>query len=174
MVVATYISGKEVSGMATGQIQRKVPAPEEHVYVGVVRLSDRMGYSTAALLKEHGLSGPQYNVLRILRGAGDEGLPCRKIAQRLITRVPDITRLLDRLEAAGNVTRERGAGEDRRVVLTKITPAGLEKLRALDQPIEDAHRDQLSALSNDEIQQLNALLSKALESEGSETKEDPT
>jgi DNA-binding MarR family transcriptional regulator len=149
--------------METKPIRRKEPTPAERAYVGIVRVEEWMSHDTNEVLKAHGLSGPQYNVLRILRGAGEEGLPCRKIAERMITRVPDITRLLDRLEAAGNVTRERGAGNDRRVVLTKITAQGLAKVTELDRPIEESHRRQLASLTDAEIESLNALLGKIVE-----------
>ena len=75
------------------------------------------------MIKSHGLTGAQYNVLRILRGAEPEGLLCRGISERMISRDPDITRLLDRMEKRGLITRERQT-EDRRVIKTRITPEG--------------------------------------------------
>src|SRR5215469_2382140 len=96
------------------------------------------------VLKAEDLSATQYNVLRILRGA-PEGLTCGEIANRMITRDPDITRLLDRLEKRHLISRRRGA-KDRRMVLTRITPEGLALLARLDRPVQEAHRQQLGHL----------------------------
>ena len=111
------------------------------------------------MFKEYGITGSQYNVLRILRGEG-EALPCLEIASRMITQLPDITRLVDRLEAAGLVTRSRTT-EDRRVVLIQITEAGLRLLSQLDEPVKAMHRRHLGHLSRDELAELNRLLVKA-------------
>src|SRR5205823_12001244 len=96
----------------------------------------------------HGLTGPQYNVLRILRGHGGDGVPCHEIGGQTVARTPDVTRLVDRLEAAGLAERARTAA-DRRVVLVRITPAGRELLARLDQPVLDLHRQALAHLSRD-------------------------
>ena len=145
---------------------KKTPVPEEQAYVNIVRVHERVSYNTHSLIKAHGLSGPQYNVLRILRGAGKDGLSCQKIRERLIANVPDITRLLDRLEAAGHVTRMRGEGNDRRVVITRITSAGLDTLSKIDEPILELHREQFSSLTKAEIRQLNDLLNKVIDKKG--------
>ena len=106
-----------------------------------------------------GLSSNQYNVLRILRGATD-GLPCGEIGNRMITRDPDITRLLDRLERRGLISRNRDT-QDRRTVTAKITPDGLKLLARTDQPVRDAHRSQLGHLGKKRLQALLQLLQEA-------------
>ena len=110
----------------------------------------------AQVLKSEDLSSTQYNVLRILRGAG-EGLICGEIAERMITRDPDITRLLDRLEKRGLISRCRET-RDRRMVLARISPLGLEVLSRLDGPIEEAHRRQLGHLGCERLRELGDLL----------------
>jgi DNA-binding MarR family transcriptional regulator len=111
------------------------------------------------LLKSEELSPTQYNVLRILRGS-PEGLPCGEIAVRMITRDPDITRLLDRLEKRDLIARCRET-KDRRMVMTRITPAGLKLLSLLDEPVEEAHRKQLGHLGKERMQALSELLKNA-------------
>jgi len=141
------------------------PTPEEEAYVALQRTADRLLQGAEATLKPHGLSATQYNVLRILRGAEPDGLPCRDIGERLITHDPDVTRLLDRLERRGLVTRMR-TSEDRRVVRTRIMPAGLALLQALDGPIADTHRRQLGHLRDARLQHLLTLLEAARENAG--------
>ncbi|MBZ5572393.1 MAG: MarR family transcriptional regulator [Acidobacteriia bacterium] len=102
------------------------------------------------MLKPYGLSPTQYNALRILRGAGSSGLPCREIGERMINRDPDITRLLDRLEARKLVRRNRGP-KDRRVIKARISSAGLDLLQSLDSKIEQFHRELLGHLSEQEL-----------------------
>ncbi len=109
-----------------------------------------------AVLKAEDLSATQYNVLRILRGA-PEGLPCGEIASRMITRDPDITRLLDRLEKRGLISRSRET-KDRRMVMARITPHGLKLLGRLDEPVQETHRKQLGHLGRDRLRALTELL----------------
>jgi len=111
----------------------------------------------AQVLKTEDLSATQYNVLRILRGA-PEGLACGEVANRMLTRDPDITRLLDRLEKRGLTSRCREA-KDRRTVLTRITPEGLALLARLDGPVQEAHRKQLGHLGGERLRALAELLS---------------
>jgi len=111
------------------------------------------------LLKTEDLSANQYNVLRILRGSPD-GLPCGEIASRMITRDPDITRLLDRLEKRNLISRRRET-KDRRMVMARITPDGLKLLARLDQPVEEAHRLQLGHLGRERLRALTTLLHAA-------------
>ena len=120
------------------ELKKKHPfeSLEQEALLNVLRTSDQLNAEFTKLFNTHGLSGPQYNVLRILRGAGGDGLPCLEIAGQMITRMPDITRLVDRLETAGFVERCR-TDADRRVVLVKITPGGLDLLERLDQPVRD-------------------------------------
>jgi DNA-binding MarR family transcriptional regulator len=134
--------------------------PEQEASLNLVRTQDHLHHHFARLFDEHGLSGPQYNVLRILRGHGGPGVPSQIIAAQMVSRMPDITRLVDRLEQAGLVERARTV-EDRRLVLVKITTAGLDVLERLDQPVLDLHQRLLGHLSRTELDQLNALLVKA-------------
>ena len=122
-----------------------------------MRTADALQTQVEARLKEFGLTGTQYNALRILRGAGKEGLPCREIGERMITRDPDITRLLDRLEDRGFVQRAR-AKLDRRVIYGKITAAGLKLLREMDGPLEKFGREMLRHVGQDKLKQLIELL----------------
>src|SRR3989441_1016523 len=108
-------------------------------------------------LQPAAVSHTQYNALRILRGAGLKGLACREVADRMLTRDPDITRLLDRLEARGLVTRSRER-LDRRVITVRITEKGLKLLEKLDQPVLDLHRRQLRHLGGRRLRGLMSLL----------------
>jgi DNA-binding MarR family transcriptional regulator len=135
---------------------RHTGSPEEAAFLEVVRTSDALTRGVVQVLKAEDVSGTQYNVLRTLRGAPD-GLPCGEIANRMITRDPDVTRLLDRLEKRGLISRCR-ENADRRTVLTRITPDGLELLARLDGPIQDAHRAQLGHLAPDRLRALTDLL----------------
>jgi len=130
---------------------------EQEAYLSLLRTADALQAQIEARLKEFGLTGTQYNALRILRGAGPEGLPCREIGERMITRDPDITRLLNRLEGRGFVERTR-ALQDRRVIYGKITVAGLKLLREMDEPIEKYSRDMLRHVGQEKLKQLIELL----------------
>ncbi|MBZ5538812.1 MAG: MarR family transcriptional regulator [Acidobacteriia bacterium] len=137
---------------------------EEELYLQLQRTADVLLQRLEAVLKPAGLSPTQYNVLRILRGAGPAGLACRKIAQRMVTRDPDITRLLDRLEAHGWVTRTRGKA-DRRVITARITRAGLRLLKTLDEPVAHMHRQQAGHVPNRELRALIELLEQVRSSQ---------
>jgi DNA-binding MarR family transcriptional regulator len=145
------------------KIARKTRALQTHlegeVFVNVLRTADALARGAEALLKPTGLSATQYNVLRILRGAGTEGLACREVGGRMISRDPDITRLLDRMESRGLIARARGE-EDRRVVKTRITSEGLRVLGELDAPVQELHRQQLHHLQPKELRQLSRLLER--------------
>jgi DNA-binding MarR family transcriptional regulator len=146
---------------------------EGEVFLALLRSADSLLRQAEELLKTAGLSHTQYNVLRILRGAGrgaergtgrgakapgeSAGLPCGEIAARMITRDPDITRLLDRLEARGLVARSRQK-QDRRVVQARITPAGKKLLRELDAPVDALHQRQLRGIMPAHLQTLLQLL----------------
>jgi DNA-binding MarR family transcriptional regulator len=140
--------------------QPQIASLEERVFVALWRAADTLARAGEDLLKAHNLSSTQYNVLRILRGAGEKGLSCREIGERLIRRDPDITRLLDRLEARGLLGRTRET-EDRRVVTTRITAAGLRLLGKLDEPVQDLHRRQLEHMPEKQLLQLLNLLERA-------------
>jgi DNA-binding MarR family transcriptional regulator len=129
-------------------------------HINVLRTADILHRGVEAVLKRAGLSGAQYNVLRILRGAGPEGLGCREIGERMITRDPDITRLLDRMEGGGLVSRKRG-DKDRRVVTTRITAKGLQLLKGLDRPVLEVHERQLGHLGRKRMLALIRLLEAA-------------
>src|SRR5882757_8152535 len=126
------------------ELKQKIPfsSREAEAYLSLLRTTDALQTQVEARLKEFGLTGTQYNALRILRGAGSEGLPCREIGERMITRDPDVTRLLDRLEDRGFVQRTR-ARHDRRVIYGRITAAGLKLLRAMEMPLEKFGREML-------------------------------
>ena len=125
--------------------------------VSLHRTADQLQGRFSDMLKPYGLSPTQFNALRILRGAGEAGRACSEIAERMVNRDPDITRLLDRLERRGLAARSR-EGRDRRVIITRITPAGLELLRGLDRPIEEFNRKQLGHLSDPQLRALVKLL----------------
>jgi len=141
------------------ELKQKIPfaSREAEAYLSLLRTSDALQTQVEAQLKEFGLTGTQYNALRILRGAGPEGLPCREIGERMITRDPDITRLLDRLEDRGFVQRMR-AKHDRRVIYGKITAAGLKLLREMDGPLEKFGREMLRHVGQEKLRQLIDLL----------------
>ena len=133
--------------------------PEELAFLELLRTSDQLNRRLVPVLKAEELSETQYNVLRILRGA-PEGLPCGEIGNRMITRDPDITRLLDRMEKRSLISRCREA-QDRRTVLTRITPEGLKLLSRLDEPVRNAHRAQLGHLGRERLKALCELLRAA-------------
>lgn len=129
---------------------------EETAFVEMARTTDLLSRALDLIIKAEDLSRTQYNVLRILRGAAGP-LACGEVANRMITRDPDITRLLDRLESRGLVSRERDT-EDRRTVLARITPEGNRLLARLDEPILEAHRRQMGHLGRERLEQLTELL----------------
>src|SRR5712691_1941661 len=135
---------------------------EEEALLSLQRTADQLQWHASELLKPYGISPTQYNALRILRGAREQGRSCSEIAERMINRDPDITRLIDRLERRGLVVRSR-EGRDRRVITTRITPAGLELLESLDGPIEDFNRKLLGPLGEQRLRTLIQLLDAARE-----------
>ncbi len=136
---------------------RPFPHPAEEAFLNLQRTAGWLMRPVEELLRSFGLTHPQYNVLRILAGAGAAGLPCGEIAARLITRDPDVTRILDRMEKLGHVQRGRGL-EDRRVVRAHITPAGLATVRGLAKPVLVAIRAPLAPLGAAKLEQLTSLL----------------
>lgn len=144
------------------EIKQTTPfaGPEVEAYLNLQRTADLLHHQTAELLKPHGLSPTTYNVLRILRGAGMSGLPCSEVASRLVSHDPDITRLADRLAEAHLLTRERKPG-DRRVVVLRITPEGLDLLSGLDDKTLALARRQLSHLGGPGLESLIRLLEQA-------------
>jgi DNA-binding MarR family transcriptional regulator len=145
------------------ELKKKRPfeSLEEEVTLNIVRTSDQLQHRFARLMREHGLTPSQYNVLRILRGEG-KPLPILEIASRTVTVVPGITGLIDRLEQAGFVNRLR-CDRDRRVIYVGLTDAGATVLAGLDEPLIASHRRLLSHLSQAELKELIRLLAKVRE-----------
>jgi DNA-binding MarR family transcriptional regulator len=145
------------------ELKKKHPfdSLEQEALVNLFRTSDRLQLPFARLLRDYGLTPAQYNVLRILRGEG-QPLPILEIASRTIAVVPGITGLIDRLERAGLVCRQR-CREDRRVIYVAITDKATDLLGRLDEPFLALHRQVLGHLSREELRQLSTLLEKARE-----------
>jgi DNA-binding MarR family transcriptional regulator len=141
--------------------------PEEEASLSILRTCEVIEQRAAACIRAYDLTGPQYNVLRILRGSSPNGLPCGQIAERMITRDPDVTRLLDRLEARQLIQRERGE-QDRRVVVARITDTGLRLLQEIDPVITEQHRRQFSTINRTELRELIRLLALVREASGNQ------
>lgn len=138
---------------------RPLRSVQEEALLGLLKTADRLRRLAGGVVEPFGISNQQYNVLRILRGAGEEGLPTLEIADRLIEQAPGITRLLDRLEKK-KLIRRRRRSEDRRQVLCWITPAGMELLARLDKPVEKFGRQALNMLSEKELRALVGILDR--------------
>jgi DNA-binding MarR family transcriptional regulator len=130
---------------------------QDRIFVALLQTADALSQEAEQLLKAAGLTGTQYNVLRILRGSEPEGLPCSSIGDRMISHDPDMTRLLDRMEKRGLITRERQT-DDRRVVKTRITPQALSLLKTLDQPVHELHKRQFRHIPAARLKILGQLL----------------
>ena len=130
---------------------------QQEAYLSVVRTSTSLTDAMEDLVKTRGISATQYNVLRILRGWGAEGLCRNELRDRMLTRMPDMTRLLDRMEDAGLVVRSR-EGDDRRMVMTRITEKGRRLLDDLDAPVMALHRKQMAGLTDAQLRSLSDLL----------------
>jgi DNA-binding MarR family transcriptional regulator len=135
---------------------------EAEVFLNVVRTADALSRGGEEILKLVGLSPNQYNILRILRGAGEQGLCCREVAERMVTRDPDVTRLVDRLERRSLLTRSRDS-KDRRIITVRITPDGLKTLKDLDGPMDEYNRNRLSHMDKADLRKLSDLLEAARE-----------
>ena len=135
---------------------------EQEAQLNIERTAAILAHAFADAIKPYGITPTQYNVLRILRGAGEEGLCRNDVRDRLISQVPDVTRLLDRLEETGLVMRERDT-TDRRLVTTRITTAGLRLLEQLDEPTVETHRKFLGHMTRAQLRTLIELLSLARE-----------
>lgn len=147
-----------MAGKLIAEIQQTKPFDvlEEEAVLNIARTAEVLGQSMAEFMRLYELSHTQYNVLRILRGAGETGATCSEIGERMISRDPDITRLLDRLESRGLIARERSK-EDRRVVVTRIAPAGLLLLSGIDEPLRTFLRGRLGGMGR---QNLSALIDR--------------
>lgn len=134
--------------------------PSQEATISLIRTADMVRRAVTNVVEPHGITLQQYNVLRILRGAGDRGLPTLEIAERMIEQTPGITRLIDRLETKKLVSRER-CETDRRQVFCRISGDGLAMLAQLDVPLHAGEKDALAALDESELAQLIALLERA-------------
>ncbi|HEU5021132.1 MAG TPA: MarR family transcriptional regulator [Bryobacteraceae bacterium] len=141
---------------------------EEEAMLNIVRTAEVLQRAIADFLGGFGLSPAQYNVLRILRGAGPDGATCSQIGKRMLTHDPDITRLLDRMEARELIARARD-GADRRAVITRITETGLALVGEIDQPVKKLFQTRLAKIGRDEFANLTAQLEKVREAFGPRT-----
>ena len=135
---------------------------EQEAHLGILRTAAALDHAFAEALKPYGITPTQYNVLRILRGAGETGLCRNEVRERMVARVPDATRLLDRMEAAGLIQRARDA-EDRRFVTTRISEQGLGILEELEGPVLELHRRHLGHLGEEELLALVRLMDRVRE-----------
>ncbi len=133
---------------------------EQEVFLNVLRTAAMLEHAAAEGLKPYGLTLTQYNVLRILRGAGEKGLCRSEVIARMLTPVPDATRLLDRMVATGWVVRQRDE-TDRRFVTTRITQRGLDLLAQLDEPVSALHKRHLGHMKASDLRRLADLLQAA-------------
>ena len=145
----------------TAELKQNRPfrSVEEEVYLNITRTAAVLEHELAQALKHFDITPTQYNVLRILRGAGPEGLCRNEVGERLVRRVPDVTRLLDRMEEIGLVARER-VDADRRYVTARISKQGLALLDRLDKEICGIHRRQLGHLDQARLRRLIDLLTE--------------
>jgi DNA-binding MarR family transcriptional regulator len=134
----------------------------EEVHLGIARTAAVLDHAVAEELKPFGITPTQYNVLRILRGADCDGLCRGEVRNRMVSLVPDATRLLDRMEAAGLIQRARD-GADRRFVTTRITPEGLRIVNELDEPMQALHCRHFSGFETEELERLSELLDRVRE-----------
>jgi DNA-binding MarR family transcriptional regulator len=141
------------------ELKRKKPftSQEEEVYLSLLRTAEALSWGVSETLKGADLTPTQYNVLRILRGAGPEGATCGQISERMVTKDSDITRLLERLDARGLLTRARD-DKDRRFITARITEEGLRLLASLDQPLAECHKRQIGHLGEARLASLGKLL----------------
>jgi DNA-binding MarR family transcriptional regulator len=141
------------------ELKLKAPfkGPEQEALISIARTASQLTHAMGELLRPYGITPTQYNVLRVLKGAGSAGLCRNEIGDRLVTEVPDVTRLLDRMEESGLIARERGE-DDRRLVYTTITRTGTRLLATLQKPVSAMERRLLAHLGRERLGQLNELL----------------
>lgn len=141
------------------EIQQGVPfrSKTQEAFLSLLRTADLAKRRFAEVFDGEGITFQQYNVMRILRGAGERGLPTLDIGDRMIERQPGVTRIVDRLEKKGLVTRERCI-DDRRKVWCRITRNGLDILARLDEPVDTADKMLFASLSNEDVERLIDLL----------------
>lgn len=133
---------------------------EEEAFLNLLRTTDALARREAELLKAYGLSPSQYNALRILRGAGSEGVTCGELSERMLTKDPDVTRLIDRLDSRNLIQRSR-SDQDRRVVRTTITQPGLDLLAEIDAPMRQVCASLLGHFSREQLREFIGLLELA-------------
>jgi DNA-binding MarR family transcriptional regulator len=148
-----YITGVPKGIQVEINQSKPFSSPEAEAYLALLRTAEVFQERAAKLLKPHHLSPTQYNALRILRGAGEAGLACREIAERMLSRDPDITRLLDRMERRGLIARSRD-NRDRRIITARITSTGLDLLKGLDRIMDEFPRRLLGHLGASRLQLL--------------------
>jgi DNA-binding MarR family transcriptional regulator len=151
-----------VPGKLLAELRQTKPfaSLEEEACLNIIKMADVLHQSAAQVLRNSQMTETQYNVLRILRGAGSEGLKCNEIAERMVTRDPDITRLLDRLEKQGWIERCRSQ-VDRRAVTSKISESGLAVLSELDEPLRLKLESMLGRLGPEKLRLLIELLEES-------------
>jgi DNA-binding MarR family transcriptional regulator len=140
--------------------KRRFDSPQQEVYLSLWRTYDRLRQLEDELFARFELTAQQYNVLRLLRAEHPSCLPTLALAQRLVSRAPDITRMIDKLEQRGLVSRQQRA-ENRRVVLVGVTEKGLALVRDITAPLRDCHARQLGHLPTEDLHRLNDLLRAA-------------
>lgn len=150
-----------MAGELQNELKQNKPfgSREEEIYLTILRTAEVLSWGVIETLKRADLTPTQYNALRILRGAGPDGASCREVGERMVTKESDITRLLNRLEARGLITRERG--EDRRFLVVRIADKGLGLLSELDEPVAECHRRQLGHMGDAQFNSLSKLLNAA-------------
>lgn len=158
-----------MAGLLQRELNKKsgFDLPEQEVFLSLLRTTSLLENIAERFFREYGLSIATYNVLRILRSAGKDGKTCSQIGEDMVARVPDVTRLVDRLEEAAMVKRARER-DDRRVVRVTLTPKGLEIVEKLDGPVLELHRQQLSHMTKTELADLTRLLERARDPMNSE------
>lgn len=137
--------------------RRPFHSPEAETFLTLMRTADRLSERVSAPLREVGLTAPQYNVLRILRGAEPEGLRTYQVADRMVARAPNITRLVDHLEGKRLLSRKRSRS-DRRVITLRISRTGTDLLARLDRPVNQAVKQAMRGLSGEQQRSLRTLL----------------
>ena len=152
-------ANKSVSVAETLQQKQPFRSVAQEVYLSLLLSTSQLSYGMEVLLKKHGITQVQYNVLRILRGAGDSGLGRNEIRGRLVNTMPDVTRLLDRMERAGWISRAK-SGEDKRQVSTFITAAGTKLLRNLEGPVAALHEMQIVGVTAADLKILLKVLAE--------------
>jgi DNA-binding MarR family transcriptional regulator len=144
-----------VSGKLAKEIRQTKPfqSREEEALLNLGRTWEFLQKHVADLMKEHGLTTTQYNMLRILRGAGPDGVTCSQATERMLSPDPDITRLLDRMETQGLIRRDR-TPEDRRIVIARITDRGLELANHIDGPLHQLLQQCLGRVGRQRLKDL--------------------